>query len=56
MISIVQGDLSGWLLAFVDIETKVPLQYGLLILKGNFQFEKLVFHLMDHPVNWVNFG
>ena len=34
----VQGDPSGCTLAFVDVKTKVPLQYSLLILKCNSQF------------------
>ena len=29
----------GQILAFVDIKTKVPLQYRLLILKHNFQYD-----------------
>ena len=34
-----QGDPSGLLLGFVDIKTKNILQYRLLILKCNFEYE-----------------
>ena len=39
LICTLQDDPSGWLLAFVDIITKVLSQYRLLILIYNFQFD-----------------
>ena len=45
------------MLAFVDIKTKVPSQYRLLILKLNFQFDvnKSLVNLTGHPVRMLMF-
>ena len=49
--NVLQDDQSGWLLAFVDIKTRVPSQYWPLILKRNFRFDvKKTSHQPDGPV------
>ena len=45
----VQGGPAGFALPFVDIKTKVPSQYRLLILKQNSQFDKKVIVQSDGP-------
>ena len=53
---VIQGDLSGCSLGFVDIKIKVAFQYMLLTIKRNFCFDventlgTTVNYLMGHPV------
>ena len=52
----IQGGPSGCTLCFVDVKTKVPSQYSLIILKRNSQFyvnKMWCTTLMDHPVSAI---